>query len=113
MADATTQGPHLLLYDGECGFCHWAVRFVLARDRKGLFHFAALQSAAAARVLAPFGGRPADLTTFYVLSNYKGRAPVLRSRSAAAFVVMGNRLTGQRAVNVSGLSSSREQGQGA
>jgi predicted DCC family thiol-disulfide oxidoreductase YuxK len=87
MADAMVQGPHLLLYDGECGFCHWAVRFVLARDRKGAFHFAALQSAAAAKALAPFGGRPADLTTFYVLSNYRGRAPVLQSRSAAAFIV--------------------------
>lgn len=89
MGAARTQGPgrHLLLYDGECGFCHAAVRFVLARDRSGRFDFAALQSVAAASVLAPHGGRPADLTTFYVLEDYRGPAPRLWSRSDAALLV--------------------------
>src|SRR4029077_20098595 len=89
MGDRRTQarGPHLLLYDGECGLCHWIVRFVLARDRHGRFHFAALQSDAAARELAPLGGRPADLTTFYVIEDYRGPNPRLRSRGRAALVV--------------------------
>lgn len=37
--------PELLFYDGGCGLCHRAVRFVLARDREGAFRF------------APIGGR--------------------------------------------------------
>ena len=78
---------HLLLYDGECGFCHGAVRFVLARDRRGLFRFAALQSAAAAAALAPFGGRPADLTSFYVIERYRGGTPALHCRAGAVWVV--------------------------
>jgi predicted DCC family thiol-disulfide oxidoreductase YuxK len=80
-------GPHLLLYDGECGFCHRVVRFVLARDRRGIFRFAALQSAVAARELDRFGGRPADLTTFYVIEDYRSDRAVLRSRARAMWVV--------------------------
>lgn len=80
---------HLLLYDGECGFCNGAVRFVLARDRRGVFHFAALQSAAAVAELQRFGGRPADLATFYVIEGYRSRQPVLHSRAGAMLVVVG------------------------
>jgi predicted DCC family thiol-disulfide oxidoreductase YuxK len=35
--------PYLLFYDGHCGLCHRAVKFVLASDAKGLFRFAPLQ----------------------------------------------------------------------
>ncbi len=80
-------GRHLLLYDGECGFCHAAVKFVLARDRRGAFDFAALQSAAAASVLAPFGGVPRDLTTLFLFEDYQGSSPRLRSRSDAALAI--------------------------
>jgi predicted DCC family thiol-disulfide oxidoreductase YuxK len=78
---------HLLLYDGECGFCHAAVRFVLARDRRRTFQFAALQSAAADAALAPFGGRPADLSTFYVIESFRGGRASLHARSDAALFV--------------------------
>jgi predicted DCC family thiol-disulfide oxidoreductase YuxK len=32
---ADRDGPHLLLYDGPCGFCNGIVRFVLDHDRRG------------------------------------------------------------------------------
>lgn len=36
--------PELLFYDGHCGLCHRAVKFVLKHDRAGnLFRFAPLQ----------------------------------------------------------------------
>jgi predicted DCC family thiol-disulfide oxidoreductase YuxK len=39
------QRPELVFYDGHCGLCHWAVRFILARDRTGeAFRFASLES---------------------------------------------------------------------
>jgi predicted DCC family thiol-disulfide oxidoreductase YuxK len=79
---------HLMLYDGECGFCSAAVQFVLARDRRAVFHFAALQGAVAARVLESFGGRPADLTTFYLLADYQGGKPALHARATAALVTL-------------------------
>jgi predicted DCC family thiol-disulfide oxidoreductase YuxK len=73
----------LLLYDGSCGFCHGLVRFVLARDPRAMFRFAALQGEAAARALAPFGGVPADLSTFYLVTP----GPVLLVRARASLVV--------------------------
>ena len=40
-------GTELLFYDGHCGLCHRAVRFVLAEDRAGdTFRFAPLESEA-------------------------------------------------------------------
>jgi predicted DCC family thiol-disulfide oxidoreductase YuxK len=39
------KGPDLVFYDGHCGLCHRAVRFLLAKDRSGTaFQFASLQS---------------------------------------------------------------------
>ena len=84
----TQEGKHhLLLYDGECGFCHAAVQFVLARDRRRAFRFAALQGAPAASALAPFGGPPAELTSFLVIEDGRGGRPVLHDRADAALFV--------------------------
>ena len=45
----------VVLYDGECPLCRWSVRFAALRDRRGAFAFAALQSAAGARLLTAHG----------------------------------------------------------
>ena len=39
-----TNNPAVLLYDGTCGFCDGAVKFVLRVDRRGEMRFAALDS---------------------------------------------------------------------
>jgi len=40
-----TEEPEVVYYDGDCGLCHGAVRFLLAEDRGGKgFRYAALQS---------------------------------------------------------------------
>ena len=39
----TAANPEILFYDGHCALCHGAVKFVLKRDRAGIFHFAPLQ----------------------------------------------------------------------
>ena len=41
----------VLLYDGLCGFCDRAVRFVLRFDPQGVIHFAPLQGKFAASVI--------------------------------------------------------------
>jgi len=39
-----TSDPEILFYDGHCGLCHRAVKFVLKHDRSGnAFRFAPLQ----------------------------------------------------------------------
>lgn len=42
---------YILLVDGECVLCNRITRFVIRHDRRGKFRFAALQSAAARRLL--------------------------------------------------------------
>jgi predicted DCC family thiol-disulfide oxidoreductase YuxK len=50
----STPQPETLFYDGHCGLCHRAVRFVLARDREGrLFRFAPLEGDTFNRVVTP------------------------------------------------------------
>ncbi len=45
----------VVLFDGVCNLCNAAVQFVVRRDRKARFRFAALQSGAAAELLAAAG----------------------------------------------------------
>jgi predicted DCC family thiol-disulfide oxidoreductase YuxK len=66
-----TSSPYILFYDGVCGLCNRLVRFVLARDRRGIFQFAPLQGAAATQTLGHFGKNPDDLDTVYVLADGK------------------------------------------
>jgi predicted DCC family thiol-disulfide oxidoreductase YuxK len=93
MPESTRQAPslaaeHLLLYDGVCGLCNRLNQFVLPRDRAGVFAFASLQSGLGRSTLARFGQRAEDLTTFYVVKNYRADSPALLSRSAAGLFVM-------------------------
>lgn len=36
------RAPEMIFFDGECGLCHRAVRFVLDHDREGQYRFAPL-----------------------------------------------------------------------
>lgn len=45
-------GP-VILYDGTCGLCHWAVRWLMRRDR-GNLHYAPLQGDTATALRARF-----------------------------------------------------------
>jgi predicted DCC family thiol-disulfide oxidoreductase YuxK len=78
----------ILLYDGVCGLCNRLVRFILRRDRNGIFHFASLQSAMAARILARHGAQSSDLDTFYVVINPDLADETLLSRSDAVLSVL-------------------------
>ena len=80
---------HLLLYDGTCGLCHRTVRFVLARDRRRVFRFAALAGAVAIRELARIGAGPVDPSTVHVIERFRGDRPVLHTRGRAALAVAG------------------------
>jgi predicted DCC family thiol-disulfide oxidoreductase YuxK len=75
-----------VLFDGDCGLCTRSVQFVLARDPRGRFRFAALRSRAAQRLLA--GIRPEDLPDSVVLVQHDG---VLVKSAAALAIVRGLR----------------------
>ncbi|HMN97300.1 MAG TPA: DCC1-like thiol-disulfide oxidoreductase family protein [Phycisphaerales bacterium] len=44
-------GP-VVLYDGACGLCARSVRWILRRDRRGVFRFASVQSSIGAELVA-------------------------------------------------------------
>lgn len=78
-----------IFYDGDCGLCHRAVRFVLARDRDGrAFRFAPL-GGETFRTLVPAATR-AQLPDSIVLREPDG---TLRVRTAALRAI-GRRLGG-------------------
>lgn len=84
----TAVSPPILLYDGVCGLCNRFVQFVLRRDSKALFRFAALQSPLAAGILARHGANPTDLDTVYVVLDHNQPEGSLLARSdAVAFVL--------------------------
>ena len=79
--------PSLVLFDGVCNLCNGVVRFIIPRDPHGRFRFAALQSAAARRVIEEHGA-PDPLPDAIVLVE-DGR---LYTRSTAALRI-ARRLT--------------------
>ena len=94
MTLAARQGPppspgaHLALYDGVCGLCNRLLQFVLKYDRRGVFNFASLQSDMGKMHVARAGGNPDELTTFYVIADFRTPRPRFLTRSDAALFVV-------------------------
>jgi predicted DCC family thiol-disulfide oxidoreductase YuxK len=84
---ADAQGKHLLLYDGVCGLCSRLPPFVLARDHQRVFNFASLQSPTGRAATGHSGRNPGELTSFYVVENYRMPEARVIARSAAALFV--------------------------
>src|SRR5688500_10934444 len=115
MADSHAQGPpdaeavHLVLYDGVCGLCSSLLQFLLTHDRRRVFAFASLQSRTGRTVVEHLGGDPADLTSFYVLANYRTRHSRIFARSNAALFVAGQLGWPWKAAVVARVLPSRTQ----
>ena len=76
MAARPVQGPspagvtHLVLYDGVCGLCNGLVQFLLKRDHRQVFKFAALQGATGRATLERLGAGPSLPSSFYGVADY-------------------------------------------
>jgi predicted DCC family thiol-disulfide oxidoreductase YuxK len=81
------EGAHLVLYDGVCGLCNRLLQFLLRHDHRAVFTFTALQSATGRTIVERFGGNPDELTSFYVVANYRADDARIFSRSRAALFV--------------------------
>lgn len=80
-------GIHLVLYDGVCGLCDRLVGLLLRHDHRAVFRFAALQSPLGRRVIEQVGGNLADLSSFYVVANFRtARIEAFTKSRAALFV---------------------------
>ncbi len=66
--DQRNAGEHIF-YDGDCGVCHWAVRWVARHDREEVFRFAPLGGPTFRQV---FGQASANLPDSMAVANRKG-----------------------------------------
>lgn len=73
---------HLVLYDGECGFCDRSVRWLLDVDRAGALRFAPLQGETATTLRARHPEIPSAIETLvYVRGDAEGERVFLRSEA--------------------------------
>lgn len=71
-----------ILFDGVCNFCNSSVNYVIARDPKGYFKFAALQSGPGEQLTYEYGIDTSNVDSVVLIED--GKAYV---RSAAALRV--------------------------
>lgn len=75
------KNPDILLFDGVCNLCNGAVNFIIDRDPKGHFKFAALQSDFGQEKLEELGFDQEDFDSLVLLSEdkvYKKSSAALR-----------------------------------
>lgn len=82
-----SHGAHLVLYDGVCGLCNRLLQFLLKHDHSEAFSFASLQSEAGKAMVTRFGGDPEELSTFYVIADFRTREARAVTKSDAALFV--------------------------
>jgi predicted DCC family thiol-disulfide oxidoreductase YuxK len=82
-ATGAEAAPALLFYDGECGICHWIVRFVVERDRRSRFRFAPIGGTAFVNEVASRLDEPYPDSVMLALAD--GRL-LLRSDAAIAIL---------------------------
>lgn len=73
----------MLLFDGVCNLCNASVQWILKRDRKGVFKFAALQSDTGQMLLRQFGFSEKNFDTVVLVTD--GR---IFTRSDAALEIV-------------------------
>ena len=73
----------MLLFDGVCNLCNASVQWILKRDRKGVFKFAALQSDTGQMLLRQFGLSEKNFDTVVLVTD--GR---IFTRSDAALEIV-------------------------
>jgi predicted DCC family thiol-disulfide oxidoreductase YuxK len=73
----------VILFDGVCNFCNGAIDFVIKQDKKKVFRFAPLQSAAGQQLLEKYNLDQTDLKSFVLIKSGK-----TYKKSVAALEVM-------------------------
>jgi predicted DCC family thiol-disulfide oxidoreductase YuxK len=63
---------HIVLFDGVCNLCNSGVQFIIKKDKKNLFKFAALQSEFGQEILGNYDISTKNMDSFVYV--HKGRA---------------------------------------
>lgn len=70
----------IILFDGECSFCHQGVQFILKRDKRGVFQFSSLHSGPGRKLLHNYG-IPLSIDSLVFIDNdqyFSGSTAVLK-----------------------------------
>ncbi|QQS34686.1 MAG: DUF393 domain-containing protein [Ignavibacteriales bacterium] len=59
----------VIIFDGVCNFCNFWVNFIISRDKKNTFLFAAYQSNAGKSFLARYNRNPDEIDTFLLITD--------------------------------------------
>lgn len=62
------EGKHIVLFDGVCNLCNGAVLFIIKRDKKDRFRFAALESDLGKEFLARHNIDPSKIDSIVLIS---------------------------------------------
>lgn len=73
---------HIILFDGECNFCSFWVKYVIKRDKKDVFRFTSLQSEKGKELLKQYNLQ-VDLSTVVLIKNN-----VVKTKSSAALHIL-------------------------
>ncbi|MGC4095627.1 MAG: thiol-disulfide oxidoreductase DCC family protein [Nitrospira sp.] len=63
--------PSIVLFDGVCHLCAWAVQFISARDPAGHFQYASLQSETGQKLLKRYGLPTQSMDSFVLVEEGK------------------------------------------
>lgn len=74
----------IILFDGDCNFCNYWVKYVIERDKKDLFRFTSLQSETGKELLKKYDLKD-DLETVVLIKNNKAKT----KSSAALHIFKG------------------------
>ena len=83
MAKSNNTEQKIILFDGVCNFCNYWVNFIIDRDRKNIFKFAALQSEKGSEKKKKNNLPSNDFDSFILISQNK-----VFKKSAAAFEIL-------------------------
>ena len=61
----------IILFDGVCNLCAWAVRFIIERDPRAVFRFASLQSDIGQQLLIDHQLDPTNMDSFILVEDAK------------------------------------------
>lgn len=73
----------IILFDGVCNLCNSSVNFIIDRDKKNIFKFAALQSEAGQKILDKSGMNKNDFDSVVLVDENK-----FYSKSSAALKIV-------------------------
>lgn len=107
MAERNAGSRHLILYDGDCGFCGRAVTLVPPRDSRRAFRYDSLHSGEGERVRADRALPTGEPDSLLVVPAASSEDPAVLQKSAAVLFIVRHMDWPWRLLSIAGLLPGR------